>query len=43
MKSLLTTLALVLLLYSCSESGKQMMNKNITGKAGELVIVTANS
>ncbi len=42
MKSLLTTLALVLLLYSCSESGKQMMNKNITGKAGELVIVISN-
>jgi hypothetical protein len=39
MKPLFTALALILLLAGCSDSGSQIMNKNITGKAGELVIV----
>lgn len=39
MKPIFTALALILLLAGCSESGKQIMHKNITGKAGELVIV----
>jgi hypothetical protein len=30
------------MLYGCSDSGKQILNKNITGKAGELVIVISN-
>ena len=39
MKPFFTALALILFLAGCSESGKQIMHKNITGKAGELVIV----
>jgi hypothetical protein len=39
MKSLLTALILVFLMASCSQQGQQMMHKNISGKAGELVIV----
>jgi hypothetical protein len=39
MKSLLTALILIFLMASCSQQGQQMMHKNITGKAGEMVIV----
>ncbi len=42
MKSFITALILVFIVASCSHQGQQMMHKNITGKAGELVIVISN-
>ncbi len=39
MKSFLTAFILIIFLASCSNQGQQIMHKNITGKAGELVVV----
>jgi len=42
MRSIITAVILFFIVASCSHQGQQMMNKNITGKAGELVIVISN-
>lgn len=42
MKSLLTISFVLLLLSSCTQKGQQIMHKNITGKAGELVVVISD-
>lgn len=39
MKSFLTVLIFILIWSGCSDTGQQIMHKNITGKAGEMVIV----
>jgi hypothetical protein len=38
----LTSALITLILYSCGFQGQQIMHKNITGKAGEVVIVISN-